>query len=38
MTDDVKNIARSSSFQENQHFINDIPILKLRTLNLLMTG
>ena len=25
--DALDNIARSSSFQENQHFINDIPII-----------
>ena len=27
-TDALENIAESSSFQENQHFINDIPIFK----------
>ena len=27
-TDVLSNIAKSSSFQENQHFINDIPIFK----------
>ena len=24
----LQNIARSSTFQENQHFVNDIPIFK----------
>ena len=26
----MENIAKSSSFQENQHFINDIPIFKAK--------
>ena len=30
MTDALENIARSSSFQENQYFINDIPIFKAK--------
>ena len=30
MTDALENIAKSSSFQENQHFINDIPIFKAK--------
>ena len=30
MTGALKNIARSSTFQENQHFINDIPIFKAK--------
>ena len=38
MTYVLENIASSSTFQENQQFINDILILKLRILNLLMTG
>ena len=38
MTDALENVARSSTFQENQYFINDIPIFKLRTHNLLMIG
>ena len=29
-TDVLENIAKSSSFQENQHFINDIPIFKAK--------
>ena len=29
-TDALNNIAKSSSFQENQHFINDIPIFKAK--------
>ena len=29
-TDALENIAKSSSFQENQHFINDIPIFKAK--------
>ena len=28
ITDALENIAKSSLFQENQHFINDIPIWK----------
>ena len=30
MTDALENIARSSMFQENQHFINDIQIFKAK--------
>ena len=30
MTDALENIARSSIFHENQHFINDIPIFKVK--------
>ena len=30
MTDTFEHIARFSSFQENQHFINDIPIFKAK--------
>ena len=30
MMDALKNIARSSTFQDNQHFINDIPIFKAK--------
>ena len=30
MTDSLQNIAKSSSFQENQHFINDTPIFKAK--------
>ena len=26
----LNNIAKSSSFQENQHFMNDIPIFKAK--------
>ena len=29
-TDALNNIAKSSSFQENQHFICDIPIFKAK--------
>ena len=29
-TDALENIAKSSFFQENQHFINDIPIFKAK--------
>ena len=28
MTDALENIARASTFQKNQHFINDMPIFK----------
>ena len=31
-TDALNNITRSSSHQENLHFINDIPILKAKDL------
>ena len=30
MTDAFENIAKSSSFQENQHFITDIPVYKAK--------
>ena len=30
MMDALQNIARSSTLQENQHFINDIPIFKAK--------
>ena len=30
MTDALQNIIRSSTFQENQHFINNIPIFKAK--------
>ena len=30
--DALQNIDRSSIFQENQHFINEIPILKAKDL------
>ena len=30
MMDALQNIARSSTFQENQHFINGIPIFKAK--------
>ena len=30
MTDTLENIARSSTFQENQFFINKIPIFKAK--------
>ena len=30
MTDAQESLARSSTFQENQHFINDIPIFKAK--------
>ena len=30
MTDALQNIIRSSNSQENQHFINDIPIFKAK--------
>ena len=29
-TDPLENIAKSSSFQENQYFINDLPIFKVK--------
>ena len=29
-TDTINNIAKPSSFQENQHFISDIPIFKAK--------
>ena len=30
MTDALENLAKSSSFQENQHFIKDIPVFKAK--------
>ena len=30
MTDTLENIARSSTFQKNQHFITDVPIFKAK--------
>ena len=30
MMDALQNVARSAMFQEKQHFINDIPILKAK--------
>ena len=30
MTGSLENIARSSTFQENWHFINDIPMFKAK--------
>ena len=35
-TDVLNNIASSSSHQENLHFINDIPLFKVKICNLLM--
>ena len=36
MTNALQNIARSSAFQENQHFINDIPFFKAKDPQSLM--
>ena len=30
MTDALQNIIKSSTFQENQHFINDMPFFKAK--------
>ena len=37
-TDAINNIAKSSLFQENQHFISDIPTFKTKDHQFLMSG